>query len=85
MTVMHSVGEAGGPSHPGVILGFGCRLAMFSRRTRPLYYGIVQVFEGTWGPNTRPESGFLCPLHEVHLFWFYHAGFLLVLCPPKEY
>lgn len=48
MTVMHRVGGTGSPSHTGVILGFGCRFAMFNRGTRPPNHGIVQVFEGTW-------------------------------------
>lgn len=46
VTVRHSVGRACGPSQPGVNLALGCRLAMFSRGTRPQYHGIVQVIEG---------------------------------------
>lgn len=71
MAVRHSVDRRGGPSHTGVILGFGCRLAMFSRGTHPVYCGT--------------GSGFLCPLREVTLFGFHHTGFLLVVCPSREY
>lgn len=66
VTVRHSVGRAGGPSHPGVNSAFGCRLAMFSRGTRPLYHGIVQVIEGIGVQiPTLSLAGILCLLREV--------------------